>query len=126
MAEHGNQDTIRLEQLSLYGFHGVHSDERSVKQQFIVDLEIALDLSTPAHSDNLGDTINYEDLYLVVKDIVENRTFNLIESMAEAITKTVLTLFPVATARTRVKKTAPPIDGLVSEGISVEIYRTKG
>ena len=126
MAEHGSQDTIRLEQLSLYGIHGVYSDERSVRQQFLVDLEVALDLSAPARSDNLADTINYEDLYLAVKDIVENRTFNLIESMAEAITKTVLTSFPVATVRTRVKKTAPPIDGLVSEGISVEIYRSKG
>ena len=126
MAKHGSQDTIRLEQLSLYGFHGVHSDERSVRQQFLVDLEVSLDLSAPAHSDNLADTINYEDLYLAVKDIVENRTFNLIESMAEAITKTVLTLFPAATVRTRVKKTAPPIDRLVSEGISVEIYRSKG
>ena len=126
MTEHGNQDIIRLEQISLYGFHGVHSDERSVRQEFIIDLEVMLDLTKPASSDNLEDTINYEALYLAIKNIVENQSFKLIEAMAGAITKTVLTSFPTTAVRTRVKKTAPPIDGLVSKGASVEIYRTKG
>ncbi len=126
MPQHRNQDAIRLEQISLYGFHGVHPNERSVKQQFIIDLEVTVDLTKPASSDNLEDTISYEDLYLAVKDIVENQTFNLIEAMAEAITRSVLTSFPTTAVRTRVKKPAPPIDGLVSKGMSVEIYRTKG
>ena len=119
-------DRIVLNGLQFYGFHGVNPEERSLGQQFVVDLQAELDLSAPAASDRLEDTVSYADLYRAVKAVMEGEPRNLLESAAGAIVCRVLNEHPqIDAVRVRVHKPRPPIKGSVIEAAAVEIYRSR-
>ena len=118
-------DTIVLERMQFYGYHGGRSEERTLGQPFEVDLEAELDLRVAGKSDDLENTVNYTQLYKIVKEVMEGRPRNLLESLAEEIADRSLSAFPIDGIRVRVKKTRPPIQGSVISGASVEIYRSK-
>ena len=119
-------DRIILTGLQFYGFHGVNPEERSLGQHFIVDLEAELDLSTPAASDRLEDTVSYTQLYRAVKGVMEGEPRNLLESAAGAIAGRVLNQNrQISAVRVRVQKPRPPIKGSVIESAAVEIYRSR-
>ncbi len=119
-------DRIVLNGLQFYGFHGVNPEERSLGQQFVVDLQVELDLSVPAASDRLEDTVSYTDLYRAVKVVMEGEPRNLLEAAAGAIANRVLNEHPqIDAVRVRVHKPRPPIKGSVIEAAAVEIYRSR-
>jgi dihydroneopterin aldolase len=63
------------------GRHGARDGEKDVLQPFVVDLDIEVD----AESDSIGATADYREITDAVREIVEGGSFDLIESMAEAI-----------------------------------------
>lgn len=109
--------------MEFYGYHGVNPDERIEGQRFVVDLEVHLDLSTAGQSDNLNDTVNYTDLYQLVKEILEGETYELLESVAETVAQRILAAFPVTQVLARVKKPSPPIENANLAWVAVEIHR---
>lgn len=121
-----SSDRIILTGLQFYGFHGVNPEERRLGQPFVVDLEAELDLSVPATSDNLEDTVSYTELYRAVKAVMEGEPRNLLESVAGTIAGAVLERhFKIGAVRVRVQKPRPPIKGSVIEVAAVEIYRSR-
>ena len=118
-------DRIRLEGMVFYGFHGVDPAERKVGQRFIVDLEVGIDLRRAGASDNITDTINYSQLYRAVREIVEGRSRNLLETLAQDISQRVIDNFNVESVRVHVKKPEAPIKGSVLGYAGVEILRNK-
>ena len=121
-----SSDRIILTGLQFYGFHGVNPEERRLGQPFVVDLEAELDLSVPAASDNLEDTVSYTELYRAVKAVMEGEPRNLLESVAGTIAGAVLERhLKVGAVRVRVQKPRPPIKGSVIEVAAVEIYRSR-
>ena len=90
--------------MTFYAYHGVNPEERELGQQFVVDLEVQLDLTVPGRSDALADTVSYTDLYREVKAVVEGQTYNLLEAVAEAVAQRILASFPISAVLARVKK----------------------
>ena len=118
-----HRDSIQLNGMSFYGYHGVSEAERELGQRFVVDLEIYRDLSLAGESDNLDDTVNYTNLYKIVKKIVEDSRHELLESLAESITKRVLEEFTVDSVKLTVKKPSVPIKGSLLDYAGVTIFR---
>ncbi len=118
-------DSIKLEGMTFYAYHGVNSEERELGQMFVVDLTVETDLSAPGRSDKLSDTINYSEVYRTVKAIVEGQTYNLLEAVAEAVAQRILVSFPISAVRARVKKPSPPIKNAVLQWVAVEVYRER-
>ena len=119
-------DRIILTGLQFYGFHGVNPEERSLGQQFVVDLEAELDLQLPSETDRLESTVSYTHLYRAVKAVMEGEPRNLLESAAGAIASRILGHHPqIDAVRVRVQKPRPPIKGSVIEAAAVEIYRSR-
>lgn len=119
-------DRIILTGLQFYGFHGVNPEERSLGQQFVVDLEAELDLRVPSETDRLDNTVSYTHLYRAVKTVMEGEPRNLLESAAGAIAGRILGQHPqIDAVRVRVQKPRPPIKGSVIEAAAVEIYRSR-
>ena len=119
-------DKILLTGMTFYGYHGVRPEERELGQRFVVDLELELDLSAPAASDDLSDTVDYSRVYQVVREIVEGPSRNLLETLAEETARGVLGAFPIDGVRVRVTKPHVSIRGAVLDGAGVEIYRRRG
>src|SRR5262245_31093928 len=117
-------DSIRLEGMVFYGFHGVGPAERELGQRFLVDVELERDLRRPGHSDELADTTNYSQVYRIVKAVVEGPPRNLLEALAESIAAALLDSFRgLGAVRVRVSKPNAPVKGAVLANVSVEIER---
>ena len=115
-------DKIVLRDMVFYGYHGVFEAEREIGQRFEVDVELHLDLRSIGRADDIELTINYVDVYTVVKEIVEEQEYHLVERLAEAIADQILTAYDVEAVVVRVRKPHAPIGG-ISAGVEVEIRR---
>lgn len=62
---------IALRGMLFHSFHGVHQFERERGNDFRIDLVFEADLSRAAMSDNLSDTLDYEEVYRVVSDVMQ-------------------------------------------------------
>lgn len=120
-----SQDRIILQGMRFDARHGVTEEERAQSQPFRVDLEAELDLRRPGTSDRLEDTVNYSQLFQTVREVMEGPPHSLLESLAEEITRRVLSGFPVQAVRVRVTKLRPPIHCAALEGAAVEVYRRR-
>ena len=118
-------DKIILDGMVFYGYHGVNQAERDLGQRFVVDVELATDLSQAGLSDDLGTTINYASVYKVAREVVEGDPANLIETVAERLSSTILARFPADAVRVRVRKPWAPIKGSDVNWVAVEMTRRR-
>jgi len=118
-------DRIILADMAFFGRHGVGDAERSAEQEIDVDVELEADLARAGASDDLADTVNYSRVFDACREVVEGRSYKLLEAIAEAIATKVLADFPAVIAITvRVRKPGVPIDGrLEYAGVSIERRR---
>jgi dihydroneopterin aldolase len=118
-------DKIIMKNMEFYGYHGVLEEENRFGQKFIVTMELFADLKSAGISDDLRETINYAEVYEIVKNAVEKKLFKLIEALGEDIATTVLKRFSsVKELTVKVKKPSAPIKGTF-EYFGVEIRRIR-
>ncbi|MDP8969313.1 MAG: dihydroneopterin aldolase [Actinomycetota bacterium] len=117
-------DRIELKGLRAFGYHGVLDVERRHGQSFVVDLELEVDLSQPARSDALGDTVDYGALAQQVSGIIASTRFQLIEALAGHLAEQVLTDARVAAVTVRVAKPQAPLTVTVGE-VAVVVRRER-
>jgi dihydroneopterin aldolase len=109
-----SDDRLSLIGMRFEGRHGVLPEEKVKPQPFEVDLVLHLDLAEAAATDDLGKTVDYANLFDLVRAIVEGRSFDLIEALAGAIAAAVLAATGqerVSSVEVRVRKPKAPIDG---------------
>ena len=86
-------DKILISGIRAQGFHGVLPEERRKGQTFVVDCELSLNLGPAIKSDDLSKTINYAEVALLIREVIEGTPHNLIEALAGKIGDTVLKRF---------------------------------
>ena len=105
------KQTISLEGLRCFGFHGVLPQEVVVGAWYCVDLELEADVRKAFESDSLNDTLDYGKAAEIVREEME-RPSKLIEHVAGRILERIRAAFPSVTAiRLCVKKENPPVGG---------------
>lgn len=82
------------------GRHGARPGEKDVPQPFVVDLDLEVD----AVDDSIDSTADYRVITDAVREIVEQGSFDLIETMADAIARRVASIPRVATVTAVVHK----------------------
>ncbi|MFC7372337.1 dihydroneopterin aldolase [Fictibacillus iocasae] len=118
-------DTIYVNGMKFYGYHGVFAEETKLGQRFNVDVAVGLDLKEAGRTDNLELSVNYAEIYNSVKEIVEGQPVKLVETLAETIAASLLARFPLIEETTvKVIKPDPPIPGHY-DSVAVEIKRTR-
>jgi len=114
---------IKLNNIRIHAWHGCLKEESIIGSDYRVDLEIASDLSKPAISDNLADTVDYVHLNNIVKEEMVIKS-KLLEHVAKRILNRVFSEIPmVLNAEISVSKINPPIGGDV-ESVSVVLSAT--
>lgn len=108
-----NSTKLSLKNMVFFGYHGVYDEERKLGQQIEVDVEVVSDLTEAGMKDDLGLTVNYTDVYELVRKIVETEQFCLIEGMALAILNRLGEKYDLKKITVRVRKPKPPVGGLV-------------
>jgi dihydroneopterin aldolase len=118
-------DKMTLHRMEYYGYHGVFEEERKLGQRYYIDLELELDLQGAGLNDDLEQTVNYAEVHVLVKKIVETKSFKLIEALGEHIASALLDTYTVINAVTvKVTKPHPPFD-IHFQGVTVELRRTR-
>ncbi|MBD3165155.1 dihydroneopterin aldolase [bacterium] len=116
-------DAIRVLGMLFQARHGCTSAEREVGATFSVDVELYADLSRPAKTDDLKDTIDIAKVYNTVGEVMNGEVHNLTEAVAENIAKTLKERFNILRAVTvRIHKSRAPMGGPTG-GFEVEIFR---
>ena len=108
-----------MHRMEYYGYHGVFAEERKLGQRYYIDLEMEMDLREAGEQDVLSKTVNYAEVHETVKDIVENKSFQLIEALGEVIASSLLDTYTSIYALTvKVTKPHPPFD-IHFQGVTV-------
>jgi len=119
-------DAIFITGLLLHAHHGVMRHEKKVGQQFVIDLELAIDLAPAGASDKLVDTVSYASIVEAATRAFTAKSFRLVEAAAGAIADEVLASFPrVISVRVTVHKPHAPIAAIFSD-VGVTILRKRG
>ncbi|MER3319511.1 MAG: dihydroneopterin aldolase [Allomuricauda sp.] len=111
---------IRLKNVRIHSNHGCLKEEMLIGSDYRVDLEVTADLSKPAISDQLSETVDYVHLNNIIKEEMTVRS-NLLEHVAKRIIDRIFDEIPEVTeVEVEVSKINPPIGGDV-ESVSVKL-----
>jgi len=103
---------VALEGLEFHAYHGVYPHERSSGNKFEVDVMVQTEFSDSAFQDDLNGTINYENLYAIVKEEMAKPS-KLLETVGYAIaSKTLETFLDAQSVEVQISKFNPPIGGV--------------
>jgi len=92
--------TIELRGIVAWGRHGVAPDERVASQEFVIDL----DVDVQPGEDELSSTVDYRDITHCARRVVDERSFALLETLADAVANAVKELAGVQAVRVTVRK----------------------
>ena len=113
-------NTIRVEGIQVYAYHGCLPEEERIGGNYIVNVYIETDFHESALKDDLEKTVDYCDVYKIVKEEMAIRA-KLIETVAYRILNRICSeLNNIHSCRVCVVKLCPPMNGNVDR-VSVEV-----
>ena len=116
---------IALEGMEFFAFHGFYDEEQKIGNKYGVDLYIETDLHAAAASDDLHETVNYETLYNIVLEQM-NEPARLLEHNGHRVMEQVTAIFPkVKKVKINIYKFNPPLGGICNRAI-VTLEKTVG
>lgn len=116
--------TILLNGLKFYAYHGVAPEENKIGQAYTVDVKMEADLTKAMESDDVKDTVNYADVYNSIKDEMSRKS-HLIEHVAKRIGDRILCDFSmVESVEVKIMKHNPPMGAECNfAGICINMHR---
>lgn len=113
-------DTIELRELRVMAYCGILPEETDRRQPFAIDVDVDLDLSEAASSDDINATIDYGRLVQSIDELALSQRYGLLERFASDIATVVLEDERALSTRVTVRKLRPPVPhDLGSSGITV-------
>jgi dihydroneopterin aldolase len=83
-------DSIFINGLRVFAYHGVNPEEKENGQTFVIDLTVELDLSVAGQTDDLNDTVSYARIAKTVIACFTAEKYDLLERAAQVVCETVL------------------------------------
>jgi dihydroneopterin aldolase len=118
-------EEILLEKMRFYAYHGFYIEEQRIGNNFVVDLKIVLPFGDAVKTDQLSDTLNYEAVYLLVKEQMMIPS-KLLEHLADRIlNKLMETFVSIQALEIRLSKLSPPLGGEI-EKVTIVLSKKRG
>jgi len=115
-------DKIYIRDLSIRCIIGVNQEERTEKQDVIINVILFADTRKAGQTDDLDDSVDYKKVKKTILSLVENSEFLLIEKLAEEIAEVCLEDSKVQKVNVTVDK---PGALRYTRSVAVEIVRTR-
>ena len=77
-------DKIRIENLEIFAKHGVFPEENFLGQKFVLSAVLHTDTRKAGLTDELSYSVHYGEVSHLIKKVVEENTWKLLETVAEA------------------------------------------
>ena len=115
-------DKIYIRDLSIRCIIGVNQDERTEKQDVVINVILFTDTRKAGQTDVLEDSVDYKKVKKAILSLVESSEFLLIEKLADEIAKVCLDDLKVQKVSVTVDK---PGVLRYTRSVAVEIVRTR-
>ncbi len=116
-------DFIKVTNMKVFAYHGVLEEEKKNGQDFYLNAKVYVDMRKAGLTDQLEDTINYDQVCIFLAEVFAEKQFDTIEAAAEYTVQEIIVNFPTIEAmELEVRKPHAPLT-YVPEDISVTIYR---
>ncbi|NQV15074.1 dihydroneopterin aldolase [bacterium] len=113
---------LTIKNLVFYGYHGVQDYEKELGGRFEVDIRIRYPFSRCASEDTLHKAVDYQKVYIVVKEMVTHHKYHLIETLADHLADALVDQFDVDEITVVLRKKKVPIDAVL-DYVEVEVTR---
>ncbi|SDD87146.1 dihydroneopterin aldolase [Niabella drilacis] len=112
--------TIHLEQLRFFAFHGLYAEEKTTGNAFEMNLSVSFSRDAVVIT-RLEDTLNYAEVYGIVKDEMQ-RPRELLETFLTELAATLKERFPeIILLNMSLYKLTVPIEGFAGKvGVALE------
>jgi len=111
---------VELRGLVLYGYHGVHPEERERGQRFLYDVE--LEVGDRGADDRIENAVDYSQVARLVRDVAET-PYDLLEALATALADAIAERFRPERLTVRVRKPDARPGGMDVEFAAVTVER---
>lgn len=113
---------IEIEGMEFYAYHGHFKQEQVVGNKFLVNIAIETNCTDAGTSDNLKDALDYQKVYCLIKEEMEQKSF-LLENICKRVLDRIYSEFDtIEKASIKVSKINPPMGGQI-EKVSVTLSR---
>ena len=97
---------IRIKELRVHTIIGTNGWERERLQEIVVNIELDVDATLPAETDDLNDAVDYANIAQQITQSAAEWKFFLIEKLATEILKIIITDKRIRAASVEVEKPA--------------------
>jgi dihydroneopterin aldolase len=105
--------TISIEGMEFHAYHGCFEEEQLIGNTFMVDVHMDTETTSAEQSDNLEETVNYADVFQLVKEQMAVNS-KLLEHVGRRIMDVILEKYPqVDIIELKISKLNPPVGGKV-------------
>ncbi|HEY7986391.1 MAG TPA: dihydroneopterin aldolase [Methylophilaceae bacterium] len=115
-------DIIFLQEVKVQTHLGVPEWERLKAQTIVLDIEVAMPHLRACQTDAIADTLDYGEIVARIRQTLAEKSFHLVEALAEHVCQLILTEFGAPWVKVKVAKPAI-LPGLKALGVVIE--RTK-
>lgn len=116
------KDRVFIEALEIECLIGIYDWERTVRQNVVLDIEMAFDNRVPAGSDAIEHTLDYKAVSKRLMQFVGDSSYGLVETLAEQCAAIILNEFNVAWVRLKLAKPGA-VRGARNVGVIIERQR---
>lgn len=115
---------IHLNGLKIYAMHGVFPQENVVGAEYTINVSLTTDFSHAAENDDLSGTINYAEIFQLIKHEMDIPS-KLLEHVSFRIAQCLFAHFPTVTEiQLSINKQNPPMGAQCNEvGVDVTYIR---
>lgn len=115
---------IYLENMEFHAYHGCLDHEKKLGNTFIVNLSMEIDTTHAGLTDDLADTLNYQEVYDLVKEQMAIPS-KLIEHAVQRISDAIFEGFKqITTLEIKLSKLNPPLGGKV-QSVSIVLKKQR-
>lgn len=116
---------IRLQNIRFRARHGALRAERDLPRDFVVDVSVELPVAALPRTDSLSRVFDYEKIATIVVGEGTQKTYKLIETLAQRLVERILEETPAESVTIEVRKFAPPTSASV-DVFAVELSARRG
>lgn len=116
---------ICLDDLRFFAYHGVSPQESMVGNEYILSLRLRTDITQAMETDDVADTLNYAEVYRVLKEEMEIPS-KLLEHVGGRLIRKLFQEFPTLEhIDLKIAKRNPPMGAdITSAGVEIHCLRS--
>jgi dihydroneopterin aldolase len=112
-------DIVFIKGLKIDTVIGIYDWEKKIRQDVVLDIEMAFDISKAANSDDIKDTLDYKTIGKRIISFVQQAKFELVETLAEEVCNIITDEFGVKFVKLKLDK-GDALRGATGVGVIIE------